>query len=123
MANAKYEVVEKGAEFAVLRDGEEIATFEPGAGLTMKPRKKSLTNTAKAQIARYLGIDPKAVQWAEPEDPGKAPADPKSLKGEKEPDVKKLPLGDKSPVYIEWFRQNKSEEEFTEKYGHRKIKR
>lgn len=34
---------------------------------------------------------------------------------------KTIESGDKTPAYVQWFRENHSEEEFEARYGHRKF--
>lgn len=58
-----------------------------------------------------------------------APKEPKAKKAEETPKGKEKPeapekdpfLGDKTPAYIRWFRDNHTEEEFQAKYGNRKY--
>ncbi|MEI6278307.1 MAG: hypothetical protein WCQ16_02845 [Verrucomicrobiae bacterium] len=100
---------------AILCDGQPVATLDTKRNAIISPAP--LHHKIKAAIARI--IEGKPTFLVEPVSPMSDLDEPAFLAAD-EPAMDPG-LGDKTPAYIEWYRDNHTAGEFQAKYGHRKF--
>lgn len=114
-------------EGVVSKDGEVIAGIKDGICASTK----TLAPTVKAAVKRTAGIGLKfevyTVEEDEPQAPAATPPPAPDKPAAKAPPASIPPappqnpaMGDKTPAYVEWFRQNHSKEECAAKYPERR---
>lgn len=113
----------------VYRDGEEVGTvgpdqeFHPIEGLHHKSAKKiagEVENLLRGGQEESHLAHTQEIAGSNPAPATITKADVEKVQALDEP-AQHPHMGDKTPAYIEWFRQNHTEEEFQAKYGNRKF--
>jgi len=108
---------------AVLCEGQEIAKYDEA--LNVVTSDAPLHHKVKAAISRIIEPNPEYATVAVSDSSGgvKTPSAPVPAPSVAIPEApaKDPALGDKTPAYVEWFREHHSPEEFAEKYRGRRI--